>query len=73
MTNTTHRARIAGPVSYLSGKGRKQNIPLGPCLVEKMGERLIDVIWGARGQSSVALPAEEVEVARRDGYLVLLD
>jgi hypothetical protein len=73
MDITTHRARITGPVSYLSGKGRKQHIPIGPCLVESLGGRSIDIIWGARGQSSVALPIEEVEAAKGHGHLVLLD
>jgi hypothetical protein len=73
MDITTHRARITGPVSYLSGSGRKQNIPVGPCLVDSVGGRSIDVIWGERGQSSVALPIEEIQAARDHGYLVLLD
>ena len=70
---TTHRARIVGPVSYEAGAGRKQNIPIGPCLVEIFGGRPIDIIWGARGQRSVALPVEEVEAAKDQGNLVLLD
>ena len=73
MNITTHRARITGPVMYLSGGGRKQQIPIGPCLVESLGGRSIDIIWGARGQSSVALPIEEIEAAREHGHLVLLD
>lgn len=73
MDITTHRARITGPVSYLSGSGRKQNIPVGPCLVESLGGRSIDIIWGTRGQSSVALPVEEIEAAQDLGHLVLLD
>jgi hypothetical protein len=73
MDVTTHRARITGPVSYLGGSGRRQNIPIGPCLLESLGGRSIDIIWGARGQSSVALPAEEIEAARDQGRLVLLD
>jgi hypothetical protein len=73
MDITTHRARITGPVSYLSGSGRKQNIPIGPCLVESVGGPLIDIVWGARGQSCVALPVEEIEAAQGHGHLVLLD
>jgi hypothetical protein len=69
----THRGRITGPVSYVSGNGRRQNIPIGPCLVESLGERSVDIIWGARGQSSVALPVEEISAARNHGHLVLLD
>jgi len=74
MNITTHRARITGPVPYRAGTGRrKQNIPIGPCLVESLGGRAIDIIWGERGQSSVALPIEEIEAAQDHGYLVLLD
>jgi hypothetical protein len=73
MDITTHRARITGPVAYLSGNGRKQNIPIGPCLVEILGGQSIDIIWGTRGQSSVALPIEAIEAAQDHGHLVLLD
>jgi len=73
MDITTHRARITGPISYRAGTGRKQNIPIGPCLIESIGGCSIDIIWGARGQSSVALPVEEIEAAQEHGNLVLLD
>lgn len=73
MDITTHRARITGPVFYRSGTGRKQNIPIGPCLVESIGGRSIDVVWGALGQNSVALPVEEINAAQDHGHLVLLD
>lgn len=73
MDITTHRARIVGPVAYLAGTGRKQNIPIGPCLVESLGGRSIDIVWGSRGQRSVALPVEEIEAAQERGNLLLLD
>jgi hypothetical protein len=73
MDITTHWARITGPISYLSDGGQRQNIPIGPCLVEGLGGRSIDIIWGARGQSSAALPIEEIEAAQDHGHLVLLD
>jgi hypothetical protein len=69
---STHRARITGPVPYVTGSGRKQNIPFGPCLVEGLGQR-IDVIWGTRGQSSVVMTMAEILAARDHGHLVLLD
>jgi len=47
--------------------------PTGQALVESLGGRSIDIIWGARGQSSVALPVEEIEAAQDHGHLVLLD
>lgn len=46
---------------------------MGPCVVECLGARSIDIIWGARGQSSVALPIEEIKAAQNCGHLVLLD
>ena len=73
MDITTHRARITGPVSYRSGTGRKQNILIGPCVADIFGGRSIDISWGARGPSSVALPIEEIDAAQHHGHLVLLD
>lgn len=73
MEFTSQRARIVGPVAYRSGSGRMQNIPIGPCLVEAFGGPSVDVIWGKRGQSSVALSVEALQSARDEGRLVLLD
>ena len=69
MSNESRCARITGPVAYVNGGGRKQHIPLGPCLVENLDDRLVDVIWGKRGQSSVAIPIEAIEAARTQGHL----
>jgi hypothetical protein len=73
MEFTTHCARVTGPVAYLGGSGLKQNIPIGPCLLESIGGRSIDIVWGERGQNVVALPVEEIESAQEHGHLVLLD
>jgi hypothetical protein len=73
MDMTTHHARITGPIPYRAGSGRKQHIPIGPCMVEGLGGRSIDIIWGSRGQSSVALSLAEIDAARDQGHLVLLD
>ena len=73
MDYSTHRARIVGPVSYPAGSGRRLHIPIGPCLLEILGGRSIDIVWGSRGQSSVALPVEEIAAAKAQGHLVLLD
>jgi len=73
MDISTRCARITGPVSYRAGTGRKQSIPIGPCLVESIGGPSIDIIWGARGQSSVALPVKEIEAAQHHGHLVFLE
>jgi hypothetical protein len=70
---TTKSARITGPVPYTAANGHAHNIPLGPCLVERLDDRLIDIIWGTQGQRSAALPLEEVESARQQGNLLLLD
>lgn len=73
MDITTHRARITGPVPDRAGSGRPQNTPIGPCPVEHLGGRPIDIIRGKRGQCAVALPIAELEAARAQGHLVLLD
>jgi len=73
MDVSTHSARIVGPVSYQSDSGKLQSIPTGPCLVETLNGRLIDIIWGAYGQNSVALPIEAIRAAHDDGHLILLD
>jgi hypothetical protein len=73
MTLTTHSARITAPVPYLGAGGRQRHIPVGPCLVESAGSRAVDIVWGLSGQSSAELRAEDVEAARSQGKLVLLD
>jgi hypothetical protein len=70
---TTRQARITGPVPYRSGSGRQMNIPIGPCLLEGLDSPRVDIIWGTRGQSSVALTIAEVLAAREHGHLVMLD
>lgn len=73
MAITTHAARIIGPVPYLAAGGSQHTIPLGPCLVEQVDDCSIDIIWGACGQSSAALPIATVKAAQVEGNLVLLD
>ncbi|PTT79754.1 hypothetical protein DBR42_20775 [Pelomonas sp. HMWF004] len=73
MAVTTQHARITEPVPYRANSGRLQRIPVGPCLVEQLDGESVGIIWGASGQSSVALPVEQVEAARGSGQLVLLD
>ena len=73
MSITTQHARIIGPVSYTAGSGKMQHIPIGPCLVERLQGRCIDIIWGARGQRSAALPIEQMQAAQDCGNLLLLD
>ncbi|MBK8766731.1 MAG: hypothetical protein KA169_09545 [Burkholderiaceae bacterium] len=73
MANTTHSARITGPVLYQVEGGNRHAIPLGPCLVEQVNDSLIDIIWGTTGQRSAQLPLEDVAAAQDHGHLVLLD
>ena len=73
MTSITRSARITGPVPYKSANGICHHIPLGPCLVELLEDSQVDIIWGASGQRSVALPMAEVEAAKDTGNLILLD
>ena len=73
MNITTHTARVIGPVSNRAASGRRVNIPLGPCVIERTEGPLTDIIWGSRGQNCVALPAEDVQAAQDQGHLVLLD
>ncbi len=73
MAITTHSARITGPIPCGAASGHKGNIPLGPCLVERLDDQLIDIIWGASGQTSAALPVEDVRAAQESGNLILLD
>ena len=70
---TTQSARITGPICYKAADGRPRNIPLGPCLIEQLDDRSIDIIWGADGQRSAELPLAEIESAREQGNLVMLD
>ena len=72
MDTETQCARITRPIAYVGSGGRKHHIPLGPCLVEHKGERLVDVIWGARGQSSAVLRMEAIEAAQHLGQLVFI-
>jgi hypothetical protein len=67
-----YNARVTGPLPYLNGAGGQDHVPLGPCLIERLGGQRIDIIWGPDGQSSVALPLEAVRAAHDSGHLLLL-
>ncbi|MCJ7453202.1 MAG: hypothetical protein MUO39_12110 [Steroidobacteraceae bacterium] len=70
---STHSGRITGPVLYQAEGGYQVSIPLGPCLVDQVDDRSIDIVWGALGQNSAALPVTAVKAALVDGDLMLLD
>ena len=44
MATTAHSARTTGPVSYARSGGETDNIALGPCLVEQIDPRRVDII-----------------------------
>lgn len=70
---TPHSARLTGPLPYEKPDGKPGHIPVGPCLIEQIDDRLVAIIWGAQGQISAALPLQKVTAATDTGTLVLLD
>lgn len=73
MTHTMHSARVTVPISYAKDGGKSGTIPIGPCLIEQVDDRLFDIIWEARGQSCAVLQAEDVKAAQDIGDLIFLD
>jgi hypothetical protein len=73
MAHTTHSGRITGPVHYSGEGGDDAVIPLGPCLVEQLDGRSVDIIWGESGDKTAALSFEALEAAEDNGHLVVLD
>ncbi len=73
MAHTTHSGRITGPVHYSGTSGNDALIPLGPCLVEQLDGRSVDIVWGDSGDKTAALSFEALEAAEDKGHLVVLD
>ena len=73
MAHTMHSGRITGPVHHLGAGGSEALIPLGPCLVEQLDARSVDISWGESGDKTAALTFEALEAAEDRGYLVVLD
>ncbi len=73
MAHTTHGGRITGPVHYSGEGGQDAVIPLGPCLVEQLDERSVEVIWGDSGDETAALSFEALQRAEDRGHLVVFD
>ncbi len=73
MAHTTHSGRITGPVHYFGEGGHDALIPLGPCLVEQLDGRSVDIFWGDSGDETAALSFEALEAAENNGSLVVLD
>jgi hypothetical protein len=73
MAHTTHSGRITGPVHYAGEGGDDAVIPLGPCLVEQVDGRSVDIFWGESGDERAALSLEALAAAEDNGHLVVLD
>lgn len=71
MSHAMQHARIAGPIPY--GSGFQQELPRGPCLMERIDDRHVDIIWGDSGEHSAALLVSEIQRAAEHGHLLLLD
>lgn len=72
MSQGMQHARISGPIEYGSD-GLRQELPRGPCLLERIDDRHVDIIWGDSGEHSAELLASEVKRAAQQGDLVLLN
>jgi hypothetical protein len=64
-------ARIAGPVQFAAG-GRTRELPLGPCLLERVDDSRVDIFWGEGGEHSAEVLVSEIRRAADDGDLVLV-
>lgn len=73
MNIATYMARITEPLSFAAADGRRLDIPIGPCLVERISRDQVDIVWGPSGESSAVLPVEDVKAAADSGRLVLLE
>lgn len=71
LSHDMQRARIAGPIQYASG-GTRQELPRGPCLLERIDDRHVDIIWGESGEHSAEIPVSEIKRAADHGDLVLI-
>jgi len=72
-THGIRSARIAGPVSFEAVGGTTRDVPLGPCLIERLDHQQAEIIWGTSGECSAVLPLEALVRAERRGSLVLLN
>jgi hypothetical protein len=65
-------ARVAGPIRYAS-EGAPHELPRGPCLVERIDDRHVDIIWGESGEHCAEVPVSEIMRATDHGDLVLIN
>jgi hypothetical protein len=69
----THSARVVGPIYFEAPDGRPDAIPVGPCVIEKIGPLRVGIFWGPAGEESAVLALSQVESAELSGRLVVLD
>ena len=72
MPRNLHHARIAGSIQYQAG-GASQEMPRGPCLLERIDDRHVDFIWGGSGEHSATVLIADARRAADQGDLVLLE
>jgi len=73
LTHGIRGARIAGPVSFDAAGGAKRDLPHGPCLIERLDQERVEIIWGTCGEYSAVLPLEVLVNAEQRGSVVLLN
>ena len=73
MQPTPHSRRIVSPISYIKSGGKRANIRLGPCLIEPIDARQVDIIRGSNGEYCTSLSVQALKAATAIGYLVLLN
>jgi hypothetical protein len=71
VSHELQHARIAGPVQY-GATGATHELPRGPCLVERVDDRRVDVIWGDSGEHSAEVLVSEIKRAADRGDFVLI-
>lgn len=73
MNHSTHNARITTPIRYRGTDGMESDIPVGPCLVERLGGETVDICWGDLGDNTAVMTFDALRAAKDCGELVILD
>ena len=71
MFHELQHARIEGPVRCVTG-GSRLELPQGPCLMEHVDNRRVDIVWGDRGEHSAQVLISEIRRASDSGDFVVL-
>ena len=72
MAHTTRSARITGCSLFERG-GRDALMLLGPCLMDPLDGRSVEIFWGNSGDETADLSFEAIQVAEDCGDLVVTD